>query len=359
MMELMIYIAGTLIFLLGLIFIVIWATTYHPDKVQDEPVVCSEDAPLIRPGQKLKVLNWNVQYMAGKNYIFWYDLPKGSGPDTRPTPEDIAVTLKRVANVIIDEDPDIVLLQEIDDGAKRTDHEDQLEKLLALLPETYCCYTSTFYWKAAFVPHPKIMGSVGLKLSTISKYRVSKARRHQLPFLPNNPITRQFYLKRAILEARFPQTDGNQLVILNTHFESFGQGTNTMQRQVHQTVSLLTKLSTKGFSWMIGGDFNLLPSESAYNRLMESEKKSYLSKTEITAMYERYRGVPSIEDVDSSEYKRWFTHFSNEDSIKAPDRTIDYIFISNDIQLGAHYVRQEDTINISDHLPVVVEAEIP
>ena len=358
-MELMIYIAGTLIFLLGLFFIIIWATTYHPDKVQDEPVVCSEDAPLIRPGQKLKVLSWNVQYMAGKNYIFWYNLPDGSGPDTRPTPEDIAVTLKRVAKVIIDEDPDIVLLQEIDDGAKRTDHEDQLEKLLALLPETYRCHTSTFYWQAAFVPHPKIMGSVGIKLSTISKYRVSKARRHQLALLPNNPITRQFYLKRAILEARFPQTDGNQLVILNTHFESFGQGTDTIQRQVHQTLSLLTKLSKEGFSWMIGGDFNLLPSESAYNRLMESEKKSYRSKTEITAIYKLYRGIPSFEAVNRPGYRRWFTHFPNRADLMNPDRTLDYIFISNDIQLGAHYVRQKDTINISDHFPVIVEAKMP
>jgi endonuclease/exonuclease/phosphatase family metal-dependent hydrolase len=110
---------------------------------------------------------------------------------------------------------------------------------------------------------------------------------------------------------------------------------------------------------MIGGDFNLLPSESAYNRLMESEKKSYRSETEITAIYKLYRGIPSFEAVNRPGYRRWFTHFPNRADLMNPDRTLDYIFISNDIQLGAHYVRQKDTINISDHFPVIVEAKMP
>ncbi len=357
-MELAIYITGTLIVFLAVVFIIVWITTYHPNDIQDEPVISSEDAPLIRPGQKLKVLSWNVQYMAGKNYTFWYDLSDRSGSDKRPSQDDIFITLKRVAKIILDEDPDIILLQEIDDGAKRTDYEDQLEKLLTLLPKAYCCYTSALYWKASFVPHPRIMGSVGMKLSTISKYRISEAKRHQLAFLPKDPITRQFYLKRAILEARFPQTDGKKLVILNTHFESFGQGTNTSRRQVNQTLSLLTKLSTEGFAWLIGGDFNLLPSKSAYNYLMESEKKNYSSETEIAAIYKLYKGIPSLEEVNGPEHKKWFTHFSNKAYLTDPDRTLDYIFISNDIQLGAHYVRQKDTLNISDHFPVITEINV-
>ena len=41
----------------------------------------------------LKVMTWNVQYLAGKRYVFWYDLPGGDGPDTRPSSEDLATTL--------------------------------------------------------------------------------------------------------------------------------------------------------------------------------------------------------------------------------------------------------------------------
>ena len=234
-----------------------------------------------------------------------------------------------------------------------------LHKLLTLLPETYCCHASAFYWKASFVPHPRIMGAVGMKLSTISKYRISEARRHQLLLLPLNPIIRQYHLKRAVLETRFLRTDGEQLVILNTHLESFGQGTRVLQHQVDQILSLLTQLSRKGFSWLIGGDFNLVPSKSAFNRLTESEKKNYLPQTEIAAIYRLYRGIPSIDEADGPDYKKWFTHFSNKPSILEADRTIDYLFISDDIQLGRHYVRQEDTLQISDHFPIIAEVKIP
>lgn len=336
----------------------VWVVTYHPDDLQIEQVVCLDDAPLIKPGQKLKVLTWNVQYMAGKNYVFWYDLLDRPGPDERPSSADIASTLGAVARVIKDEDPDIILLQEVDDGARRTDYEDQLEKLLALLPKAYVCHTSAFYWKASFVPHPRIMGSVGMKLSTISKYKIGEAKRHQLARIPKDPITRQFNLKRAILEARFPQTDGKTFAALNVHLDAFAQGTRTMEQQVEQIVALLKKLSQESLNWIIGGDFNLLPPGGAYDRLVESEKKYYNADTEIEVIFRLFRGIPGLKEVRRPEYNKWFTHFPNKESITRPDRTIDYIFISNDIQLGDHHVRQNDTLEISDHLPVVAEVMV-
>ncbi|UCD32163.1 MAG: endonuclease/exonuclease/phosphatase family protein [Desulfobacterales bacterium] len=359
-MELVIYyIVGVFLVMLVVLFTLIWATTLHPNAVQDEPVVSSSDAPLVKAGQVLKIMSWNIQYMAGKKYFFWYDLNDGSGPDERPSPADMADTLKAAANIIMDEDPDIILLQEIDDGAKRTGYVDQLSDLLTCLPKAYCCHASAFYWKASFVPHPRIMGAVGMKLSTIAKYRINKARRHQLAVLPTGPITRQFHLKRAILETRLPLTDGNQLVILNTHLETFDEGATVRQRQVSQILSLLKHLNQEGFSWVLGGDFNLVPSERAYHRLMESEKLSYQPKTEISTIYQLYKGVPSLDQVNGSDRKKWFTHFSNKPYITTPDRTVDYIFISNNIQLGTHYVRQKDTLRISDHFPVVAEVQIP
>lgn len=358
-MELLFTIVGAVVVVLVVLFVLVWAATYHPEAIQKEPVVSLPDAPLVTSGQILKIMTWNVQYMAGKNCVFWYDLDDWSGPDERPSPADLENTLNAVANVIKDEDPDIILLQEIDDGARRTGYVDQLNALLTQLPKAYCCHSSAFYWKASFVPHHRIMGAVGMKLSTISKYKINEARRHRLAALPKDPITRQFHLKRAILETRLPMTDGRSLVMLNTHLESFGQGTSVMQRQINQIQSLLSRLSRKKNSWVIGGDFNLVPSEYAYHRLASPEKRGYHPKTEISAIYQLYSGVPGIDQVNGPEYENWFTHFPNKPDITAPDRTIDYIFISNDIRLGVHYVRQQDTRHISDHFPVIAEVQIP
>ena len=98
--------------------------------------------------------------------MFFYDLPGGKGPDKRPSKEDIAATLNEVARVIREENPDIILLQEVDDNARRTDYQDQLALLLELIPADYKFHASAFYWQSPFVPHPKIMGKVGMKLST-------------------------------------------------------------------------------------------------------------------------------------------------------------------------------------------------
>ena len=358
-MELLITVVAAVVVALVVLFALVWATTYHPSDIQDEAVASPSDAPLVTSRQVLKIMTWNVQYMAGKNYTFWYDLHDWSGPHERPSSADLENTLKATAHIIKDEDPDIILLQEVDDGARRTGCVDQLHALLSRLPKSYCCHTSAFYWKATFVPHHRIMGAVGMKLSTISKYKITEARRHQLAALPQDPITRQFHLKRAILETRLPIADGKQLVLLNTHLESFDQDTTVRQRQVRQILALLTQLNREGLLWVVGGDFNLVPSEHAYNRLMATEKRGYHPKTDISKVYQLYSGVPSLDQANGPEYKKWFTHFPNKPEITAPDRTIDYIFISNNIQLGRHYVRQRDTLKISDHFPVIAEVQIP
>ncbi|MBF0107411.1 MAG: endonuclease/exonuclease/phosphatase family protein, partial [Deltaproteobacteria bacterium] len=152
-----------LIFIIGFV-LAFWFLTYHPKDIEKENTYCDPLAPTpsLSAGRDLKILSWNVQYMAGKKNVFFYDKPDGSGPDTRPEARDILATLKEVVRIINAETPDIVLFQELDDGAKRTDYANQLELLLSKIGKDYPCYTSSYYWKAAFVPHPKIMGPVGM-----------------------------------------------------------------------------------------------------------------------------------------------------------------------------------------------------
>ena len=353
--------AGTVVLLLALLVSLVWVLTFHPRPHQAEPVICSETAPQLKPGQTLKVLTWNVQFMAGKNYVFFWDVPDGNGPDERPSRQDITRTLTEVARVIRDEGPDLALLQEVDNGAARTDHEDQLQRLLGLLPSEYACHTSTFYWKAKYVPHPRILGAVGLTLATLSKYRISSAVRHQLSLIPGNFVKQQFNLKRAVLEARLPIEQGGEYVVLNTHLDAFAQGSNTMEKQVGEVDSLLRNLTGSGRTWVIGGDFNLLPNADAYQRL-SPRQRSYLfnPQTEITPLFQTYSAVPSLAEVSGPDYQLWFTHLPNDPEVKGhPDRTIDYLFFPRTVRLGKHYVRQGDTQRISDHMPLVGEFQLP
>jgi hypothetical protein len=97
-----------------------------------------------------------------------------------------------------------VLLQELDDGAKASDYQNQLKLLQERVADLYPCSTSAFDWKADFVPDRHIFGSVGRQLSTLSRYRLEHAERLQLPIAEANFInTGQFAL--ASVTAAFDQ----------------------------------------------------------------------------------------------------------------------------------------------------------
>lgn len=351
---------GTIFLLVAAFFATVWLLTYHPAEVQPEAVTSPSGAPLLQAGQRLKILTWNVQFLAGKDYVFWHDTPNFDGPHERPTPQSLARTLAEVSRVIRAENPDIVLLQEVDDGSRRTDHEDQLRCLLTLLPPEYCSHVTAFYWKAAFVPHPRIWGAAGMKLATISKYKISRGVRHQLALPPTDLLTRQFSTKRAVLEARLPLAQGGELAVLNTHLDAFAAGTKTMHLQVVEIDSILAALDARGMAWVLGGDFNLLPPDkAAYHRLPESHKSFYQPHSEIALLYQRYQVLPNWEEVTGIDHHTWFTHFPNDPAAAGPDRTIDYLIFPKQARVDMHYVRQHDTLKISDHLPVVAIMQVP
>ena len=334
--------------------------TFHPRRIQTEKIFSIGTAPRLKPGQRIKVLCWNVQFMAGKNYLFWFDLLDLSGPDIRPTKADIASTIESIARVIRQENPDVVLLQEVADGHAAADHEDQLARLLSLLPAEYVCHASAFYVKAPYVPHPKIRGSVGIKLSIVSKFQIGQACRHQLSRAPGDPLTRLFVPRRAILETRLPIEPEGELALLNTHLDALAQGTETMLRQVREVDGLLDGLDRAGLPWVFGGDFNLLPPiDEAYERLAPSQKEYYKRQSEIAPLFERRASVPSLAELSAEEAENWFTHFPNDRAPSRLDKTLDYLFFADSLRLGVHYVRQEDTRRLSDHMPLVSEFILP
>jgi endonuclease/exonuclease/phosphatase family metal-dependent hydrolase len=202
------------------------------------------------------------------------------------------------------------------------------------------------------------MGAVGQKLSIISKYRLEQAARYQLSPAPVDPLTQQFSEKRAILEARLPVESGPDFVVLNTHLEVSRQGTKVKQKEIAQIDERLLALNQAGYPWLLGGDFNLLP-PGQYDRLPEDQQWHFRPETELKKLFDNYQVVPGQANLNSTEYAKWFTMFPNDPRITGPDRTVDHIFFADSLTLTKAYVRQKDTLHISDHLPVIAEFKLP
>lgn len=342
--------------LIAVMIVMIYSLTWRPDAKEVLPVSCSAQAPTLVPGQVLKVMTWNVQYLAGKRYVFWNDL--AAGPDERPTAEDMAFSLDEVARVIRDEQPDIVLLQELDDGAKASDYQHQFKLLQERLADLYPCSASAFDWKADFVPNPHIFGSVGRQLATLSRYQVEHAERLQLPVASGNPVSRQFKPRNALLVSYLPLSDGGQMAVLNTHLERATQADNTLQNQVNAVTRALDKFESRGTPWLIGGDFNLLPL-GQYRRLPDAQRTPYSADSPLHILWDKYPMIPTNNEASGIDRERWLTHYPNDTGLNGPDRTVDYLFYSPRIKRIEAMVRQDDTLRISDHLPVIARFLLP
>lgn len=303
----------------------------------------------------LKVMSFNVQYMAGKNYVFFYDVE--GGPDSKPGKADTEITLDRVAELIADENPDVVMLQEInDEHDSRTYFVDQVAALQQRLgAQAYPCQVSAHYWQAGLVLHPNVLGAVSMKLVTLSRYPMTQARRHQLPLMEHDPLTTRFYFQRAVLESWMATESGEPIAFLNTHFDAWGEGSGLMQKQVETTLSVIDALERQQIPWVLGGDLNLLPDDGnrQWELLTKAHGQGFDEQTALAAVSDRFRQIPSIEVLTSPNPEKGYTHFPNDPSVTGPDRTLDYLFYSDQWRLRHAYVRQQDTLDVSDHFPVI------
>lgn len=339
-----------------LLWLLAWQAGWQPQPLEEVPVSCSGPSKPLAPGQQLKVMTWNVQYLAGKRYVFWYDEARGG--DTRPTDEDLAFNLDEVARVIRAEQPDIVLLQELDKGAKASDYQDQLALLRERLADLYPCAAQAYQWKAEFVPERHVFGSVGRTLATLSRYTIEQAQRIQLPQESDNVLSRLLQPQRAVLASYLPLRDGGQLAVLNTQLARHVQGNDVQARQVRALEEQMDQFERQGTPWLLGGDFNLLPL-GQYRRLKPEQRQFYSPDSELHALWDKYPMIPGNAEATGAERSAWLTHFPNDPDLEGPDRTLDYLFHSPKLRRVGAQVVQQDTLAISDHLPVTARLLLP
>lgn len=324
---------------------------YFPKPLEKVRVSCFRKPDTLRPGQRFTVLSWNLQYSAGRSYHFFYD----GGKDVHASKPKVEQTLGEIQEVLNAEKPDVLLLQEVDRDSARTARIDQLARLRR--PGRMSCWTSTPYHRSRYVPAPfgNALGRVDMHLATAARYRIDWARRHALPMLNEWFGRRAFNLKRAILETAV-RVEGHPrpLILLNTHLSAFSYGDGTLERQVAVISKRLDQLNARGFPWILAGDFNMLPPGESAKRLGAEAKYYAGAKSPLHKLTQRHRTAVSAEAYrkDPSAY---FTYIKY--GAKKPDRRIDYIFVSPNIEVHGIKVVHQPSYS-SDHLPLLLTASI-
>ncbi|MEN9787782.1 MAG: hypothetical protein RLZZ299_3046, partial [Pseudomonadota bacterium] len=294
--------------------------------------------PSPSPGEWLDLLTWNLQFAGGRRHFF-YD----GGREVRVGAGAAQATLAALRRQADRGTPDFLLLQEVDRRSARTGFVDELAPFFA----DVCAAASTPYHRCAWVPVPvrEPLGAVDMHLAVVSRRPLGPARRVALPALRESPLRRVFNLRRAILAVDVPMADGRVLALANTHLSAFSRGDGTLAAQVAVLAAWMDARRAAGQPFVLAGDLNVLPPGDDARRLPDAAE--YADAPDVLApLLARARSACALGPDSPATYQPFGC---------APDRVLDYVFVSEGIEVGGAVV--EPTV-ASDHLPVRVRFRV-
>lgn len=356
--------------------------TYTREEVPRYKARAEHPAPAANP-TALKVMAWNVKYGACR-VDFWFDF---WGDRVQLSSNEVNDCLTKIAALIREYDPDVLITEEIEVDSKRSAYVDMVRFLLENTNLRYAMYAST--WDARYVPSEGV-GRINLGNAIHSRYPITKAERiRQKDRTDQDPLTSTFYLKRGIARAEVDIGNGRTVAIYGVHTEAYDQD-GTKQVQIKQLFDL-AKAET--LPWMMGGDFNELPPlcneradagtpESCEGKLRlldfmderETSKGTEFAQPPYTPsvmkpFFDDYNPSIALTRYGNGDTAQQplFTHSvlgpdSTNDKMEAGrwNRTLDYLFIRKSdawrdtdvIQGPGRLGVSQDAIRLSDHAPV-------
>ena len=291
---------------------------------------------------------WNVGYGGlGKEVDFFYD---GGKMVTSPKEHVLKNNKGMVKFFSEQQDIDFIMLQEVDRNSKRSWKIDQAEEFAQALPQHKYAFTPNY--KVVYLPFPFTdpIGKVYGGLQTLSKFTPVETKRIALPGITDFP-RKLFYLERCLLIQRYKLANGKDLMVINTHFEAYDDG-SVKKEQMALTKKILEEEYAKGNYVVLGGDWNIAP--PSFNvHTWEKEKEDdelYLKNNDPNYV----PGWAYAYDSTTATNRKNKTVFN-------PDKTfttvIDYYFTSPNLEIEE--VKGVDLgFNYSDHQPVKLRVRL-
>ena len=326
---------------------------------------------------ELDVMTWNIRFGAGR--LPWFG--DSCGDRVILSENEVLDNLQPIIDFIKIEDPDILLLQEVDVSSKRTGYLDQVQWILDHSDFNYGVYASM--WKADFIPSDGL-GKVDAGNAILSKWPMKDAERIKLPLRSDQDALEQyFYLRRNILKSKIKINNENELYAICTHTTAFATD-DTKQKHIDKFHEVLMSFADDEI-FLAGGDLNALT--SAYtgdsrdfcnvdkcdddecdgdfknNLIYQGSYFNHLPDEEslLDPLYTFHAAIPLAETTLSEHYTHstWITSEDNIESDGPLNRKLDYIFSSNPLTNGITHQEVGHQFYLSDHAPVSATLILP
>jgi endonuclease/exonuclease/phosphatase family metal-dependent hydrolase len=244
-------IIGILILAFGILIFWLHVNEYRPGPVE-KLVTGEQNGTQMEIEQPITILSFNIGYGAlSKEMDFVMDGGKMSYPDSAQV---IHRNMEGMVLAIEKENPDILLIQEIDRVSKRSYYVDQVEFLEDKL-EKPSLYATNFRCGYVPFPIPGMLGKVESGLAIFHHYPIESAFRIALPGSFKWPV-RLAQLKRCLLVETIPLAGTDKkLVLINLHLEAYDDG-GGRAAQTQALASLMKEEWQNGNYVIAGGDWN-------------------------------------------------------------------------------------------------------
>jgi endonuclease/exonuclease/phosphatase family metal-dependent hydrolase len=252
------------------------------------------------------------------------------------------------------EDPDFIMLQEVDEDSTRSYHVNELEFVNLILKEYAYTYAYN-YFKSSFIIYPFLHphGTITSGIATYSKYGIESGLRRSLPI--SDSVSKVLDLDRCYSISRVPMDNGKYLVLFNVHLSAYGSDDSVRQGQIGMLFGDMAEEYEAGNYVICGGDFNhdlkLDEGEEGYSTWACAFPRSSIPEHFSLAM-----------DLFGEDYKHTLEMTCRDcDEPYAKGHTNEFIvdgFIVSDNVSVLSYENLNSGYLYSDHEPVLMKFEL-
>ncbi|EDX84962.1 endonuclease/exonuclease/phosphatase family [Synechococcus sp. PCC 7335] len=293
------------------------------------------DGAVFVPGETIhSIVSYNLGYLSGLT----------NNTTTKLECAAFDANQQQVIRALKELEPDIVALQEVDFGSKRSCYVDQSKAIAQGLGLDFGAIA--IGWDKNYVPFPywppaAHFGKMLSGQSTISRHPIQENSRIVLEKVADNPFYyNAFYLDRLAQVTQI-QFGVQPLIVINVHLEAFNEPTRVSQTQF---VRSLAEDYAKTYPVILVGDFN-----SALNRGTFIDASGANHGETQFSIKEMLASEVLVSAVPQSDWIKDLTFPSNQ-----PEYKLDYIFYTpNTIEMVETQVVAAAG-EASDHLPVMM-----
>jgi len=281
-------------------------------------------------GDTFSIMTYNLGYLSGMAN----NLP------VKPSRELFEDNLKAARKLLNQVQPDILGLQEIDFGSRRSYYMNQLDSLSM----GYQVAVQSVNWDKNYVPFPywppaAHFGKMLSGQAILSKFPVATSERIVLPAPEKAPFYyRAFYLDRLIQVTEI-LINGRAVMVLNVHLEAFDEEIREIQARV--VLKVVEQYITKK-PLILLGDFNARPPFARERHSDEQTISMFLDHPLLSPALDSQRYLANEKE-----------HFTFNTA--TPYEKLDYIFYTHQRIQQINVSTVKEAGEISDHFPVLMK----